>query len=150
MTTTPAPPTCHGKLVLPKRSDLRQLVRRGALAGAIAAASTTGLAAVASAIDISLEADGTTIPNPAFAWWTMVGAGLGVVLSRLLRDRRRFIGATTVLTGLSLIPAIAAPDHTSTSAILVAAHLLAAAIIIPALSQQTHAGSGAPTTGEPT
>lgn len=39
-------------------------------------------------------------------------------------------------TGLSLIPAIAAPDDTATRAVLVATHLLAAAIIIPALGQR--------------
>lgn len=36
----------------------------------------------------------------------------------------------------------------STRVILVAAHLLAAAIILPALSQQRYAGSSAPITGE--
>lgn len=38
--------------------------------------------------------------------------------------------------GLSLIPAIAAPDDTATKAVLVGTHLLAAAIIIPTLSQR--------------
>ena len=76
------------------------------------------------------------IPIPAFAWWTLVGAALGVVLARLLRERRRFVVVTTVAAGLSLIPAIAAPDDTATKAVLVGTHLLAAAIIIPTLSQR--------------
>jgi hypothetical protein len=42
----------------------------------------------------------------------------------------------TVATGLSLLPAIAAPDDTATSVVLVTAHLLAAAIIIPALGRR--------------
>ena len=88
------------------------------------------------AADVSLEVDGTAIPIPAFAWWTLVGAALGVVLARLLRERRRFVVVTTVATGLSLIPAIAAADDTATTAVLVASHLLAAAIIIPTLSRQ--------------
>jgi hypothetical protein len=57
-------------------------------------------------------------------------------LARLLRERRRFVIVTTVATGLSLIPAIAAPDDTATRAVLVGNHLLAAAIIIPTLSQR--------------
>ena len=50
--------------------------------------------------------------------------------------RRRFVVVTTVAAGLSLIPAIAAPDDTATKAVLVGIHLLAAAIIIPPLSQR--------------
>jgi peptidoglycan/LPS O-acetylase OafA/YrhL len=135
MTTTrhpthQAPPAQSGP------PDTRRLVRTGLLAGAVAAVSTTAIAAVASAADVSLEVDGTAIPIPAFAWWTLVGAALGIVLARLLRERRRFLAVTTVATCLSLIPAIAAPDDTTTSAVLVAAHLVAAAIIIAALGRQ--------------
>jgi peptidoglycan/LPS O-acetylase OafA/YrhL len=119
----------------PKPST-RRLVQTGALAGAIAAACTTVLAAIASAADVSLEVDATAIPIPAFAWWTIIGAALGVVLARLLRERRRFVVVTTVAAGLSLIPAITAPDDTATKAVLVGAHLLAAAIIIPTLSRR--------------
>ena len=92
--------------------------------------------AIASAADVSLEVDGDAIPLPAFAWWTLVGAALGVVLARLLRERRRFVVVTTVAVALSLLPAIAAPDDTATKAVLVGLHLLAAAIIIPTLGQQ--------------
>jgi hypothetical protein len=42
----------------------------------------------------------------------------------------------TVATILSVIPAIGASDDTATKAVLVGAHLLAAAIIIPTLSQR--------------
>ena len=114
----------------------RRLVRSGAVAGAIAAVCTTVVAALASAADVSLEVDATAIPIPAFAWWTLVGAAVGILLARLLRERRRFVLVTTVAAGLSLIPAIAAPDDTATKAVLVGAHLLAAAIIIPTLSRQ--------------
>ena len=118
------------------RPSTRRLVRTGALAGALAAVCTSGVAAIASVADVSLEVDGEAIPIPAFAWWTIIGAALGVVLARLLRQRRRFVVVTTVAVGLSLIPAIAAPDATSTKAVLVGSHLLAAAIVIPALSRQ--------------
>jgi hypothetical protein len=128
--------THYGPGVQPTRPSTRRLVRSGAVAGAIAAVCTTVVAAIARAADVSLEIDGTTIPIPAFAWWTIVGAALGVVLARLLRDRRRFVVVATVAVGLSLIPAIAAPDDTATKAVLVGIHLLAAAIIIPTLSRQ--------------
>jgi hypothetical protein len=135
MTTTPHP--THEELVVQSnRPSTRRLVRSGALAGAIAAVCTTVVAAIARAADVSLDINATAIPIPAFAWWTVIGAALGVALARLLRERRRFIVLTTVAAGLSLIPPIAAPDDTATKAVLVGAHVLAAAIIIPTLGQR--------------
>jgi hypothetical protein len=135
MTTTPHP-TNHEPGVPSHQPSTRRLVRSGAFAGASAAVCTTVVAAVASTAGVSLEIDAQPIPIPAFAWWTMIGAALGVVLARLLRERRRFVVVTTVAVGLSLIPAIAAPDDTATTAVLIGTHLLAAAIIIPTLSQR--------------
>jgi len=116
------------------RPSTLALIRRGALAGAIAAVGTTAVAAIARAADVSLEVDATPIPIPAFALWTVVGAALGVLMARLLRARRRFFVVAIVATGFSLIPPIALPDDAATKAVLVAAHLLAASIIIPILS----------------
>lgn len=135
MTTTPHP-VHHEPSVQPTRPSTRRLVRSGALAGTIAAVGTTAVAAAARAADVSLEIDATAIPIPAFAWWTIIGAALGVVLARLLRERRRFVVVTSVAAGLSLVPPIAAPDDTATRAVLVGAHLLAAAVIIPTLGRQ--------------
>lgn len=135
MTTTPRS-THHEPGVLSTQASTRRLVRSGALAGAIAAVCTTLVAAIASAADVSLETNAEAIPIPAFAWWTIIGAALGVVLARLLRERRRFVAVTTVAVGVSLIPAIAAPDDTATKAVLVGTHLLAAAMIVPPLSQR--------------
>lgn len=120
----------------PTRPSTRRLVRTGALAGAVAAVCTTVAAAIARAGDISLDVDASAIPIAAFTWWTIVGAALGVVVARLLGERRRFLVVATVATGLSLIPPIAAPDDTATKAVLVATHLLAAAIIVPVLGHR--------------
>lgn len=120
------------------RPHLRRVARSGAIAGAVAAVGTTIVAAVASAADVSLEVDGTAIPIPAFAFWTLVGAALGTVLAWLLGDGRRFVIVAAALTALSLVPAVAAPDDTATRVVLVATHLLAAAVIVPILSR--HAG----------
>jgi hypothetical protein len=49
------------------------------------------------------------------------------------------VAAIASAVGLSLIPAITAPDDSATTAVLVTAHLLAAAIIIPTLSRQLSA-----------
>lgn len=135
MRTTPHP-TDREPVVQSNRPSTRRLVRSGALAGAIAALCTTVVAAIARAGGVGLEINAEAIPVPAFALWTVVAAGLGIVLARLLRERRRFIVVTTVAAGLSLIPAIAAPDDLATKAVLVGDHLLAAAIIIPILSQR--------------
>ena len=140
LTTTPHP-THHEPGVHSTHPSTRRLVRSGALAGAIAAVCTTVVAAVAHAADVSLDVDATAIPIPAFAWWTIVGAALGVVMARLLRERRRFVVVASVAAGLSLIPPIAVPDDTATKAVLVGAHLLAAAIIIPTISQRLTAVS---------
>ena len=116
--------------------DHRGLLRDGVIAGVVAAVCTTAVAAIARAADVSLEVDGAAIPTLAFAWWTIVGAALGIVLARLLRERRRFVIVTSVATALSVIPAIAAPDDTATRLVLVAAHVVAAAIVIPTLARR--------------
>ena len=59
-----------------------------------------------------------------------------MVLAAVVRHRRRFVAATLTLTALSIVPAIIAPDDTATTMVLVGTHLLAAAIIIPAISNR--------------
>ena len=135
MKTTPHP-THQEPVVQSNQPSSRRLVRSGALAGAIAAVCTTVVAVIGSAADVSLEVSDEPIPIPAFALWTFIGAAVGVVLARLLRERRRFVVVTTIAAGLSLIPAIALPDDTATKAVLMGSHLVAAAIIIPILSQR--------------
>lgn len=132
---TTSQPTHHETHIQSGQPSTLALVRRGALAGVAAAVGTTAGAAIARAADVSLEIDATAIPIAAFALWTLVGAALGVLIARLLSARRRFLVVTIAATGLSLIPPIALPDDAATKAILVAAHLLAGAIIIPSLSR---------------
>ena len=115
---------------------LRGLAPTGLVAGVIAAVATTAVAAVARLGDVDLEVDGAPVPLAAFAVWTVVGALLGVVLARLLRGERRFLVVTVTTTALSLVPAIALPDDVATKLVLVGTHLLAAAIVIPALARR--------------
>lgn len=132
---TTSQPMHHDTHLQTGRPSTWAIARRGALAGAAAAIATTALAALARAADVSLEVDSTAVPIAAFAWWTLVGAALGILMARFLRTRRLFVGVTIVATGLSLIPPIALPEDLVTKTLLVAAHLLAAAIIIPSLSR---------------
>lgn len=121
-------------------SQFRSLLSTAAAAGIAASVVTTALAAAARAADVSLDVDGQAIPLSAFPWWTLVATMVGVVLARLVGDPRRFVTITLVATGLSLVPAIALPDDTATRLTLVAAHLSAAAIVIPALTRKVGRG----------
>jgi peptidoglycan/LPS O-acetylase OafA/YrhL len=131
---TASEPT-YDEQVQASRPGMLLLVRRGGVAGAAAAVVTSATAVIARSADVALEVDGAAIPVAAFAMWTVIGAALGIVLARLLGDRRRFVTVASAATALSLVPPIALPDHVATKAVLVGAHLLAAAIVIPALSQ---------------
>ena len=104
--STPAtgPPTATTKATLP-----RPLWLGGLIAGVAAAALNVGIALVAKASGVSLEAPtGKSIPILGFPeltlLFTAVGVGLAVVLSRRARvPRRTFLVTATVLTVLSLV-----------------------------------------------
>ncbi|GAA1723799.1 DUF6069 family protein [Aeromicrobium alkaliterrae] len=120
----------------------RNLAPTGLVAGVVAAVATTAVAAIAQAADVDLEVDGTAIPLAAFAWWTVVGAVLGIVLARVLGSARRFAVVAAAITVVSLVPAIALPDDGATKAVLVGVHLLAAVIVIPALARKLPTTTG--------
>ena len=120
----------------------RHPVRRAALAsGAIAAVATTTIAAAAGAAGVPFEIDGEAIPLLGFAQLTLVGAVIGGLLAAAFsrwssRARDRFVGTTVVLTALSCIPSIAVPPDAATKVALVAIHVVAALVVIPALARQ--------------
>jgi peptidoglycan/LPS O-acetylase OafA/YrhL len=83
------------------------------------------------------------IPLAGYAQMTVLGAVLGGVLLAVLNRRsssarRRFLQTTVVLTALSCVPSIAWPDDAATKLALVALHVLAAAIVVPALVRHAH------------
>jgi hypothetical protein len=111
------------------------------VSGALAAAATAAVAAVADGIGIPLEVDGEAIPPLGFAQLTFIGALVGGVLLAVLNHRsraagRRFVQATVALTVLSCVPSILIPDDAATAVALVVTHLVAAAIIVPALARR--------------
>lgn len=65
----------------------------------------------------------------------MLGTAIGVGLAVTLGQRTRFLIATVSLTVLSLIPSVTLPDDLATKVVLVAAHLVGAAIVVPLLAR---------------
>lgn len=126
----------------------RSLVRVGALAGVSAAVATELVAAVARVSDVSMETGGfgadSAEPIPAFGFaiatliWTAVGIGIAVAMSRWSRrPARTFTVTAVVLTAVSLVPpALAGATTTGTKLVLALTHVVAAAIVIPALRHE--------------
>ncbi|HEX2578418.1 MAG TPA: DUF6069 family protein [Aquihabitans sp.] len=134
-TTTDAPVAPVAETV----TDRPLLWRAGLASGVVAGAATTALAAVASAAGTSLDIAGEAIPVIGFAQLTIVCAAIGVVIARVLARRARhprstFTRTTVGLTLLSLVPDVTAQAATSTKLLLIATHLVAAAIVIPVLA----------------
>jgi peptidoglycan/LPS O-acetylase OafA/YrhL len=82
------------------------------------------------------------IPLVDFAQLTFVGAVIGgvllVVLNRRSRSaRRRFLQMAVALTALSCVPSVAWADAATTKLALVALHVGAAVIVVPALAPVT-------------
>jgi peptidoglycan/LPS O-acetylase OafA/YrhL len=119
------------------------LRRTTVVAGLVAAAATTAVAAAAHAAGVSFEVDGEMIPLVGFAQMTVLGAVIGGVLLAVLNRRsgsarRLFLQTAVALTALSCIPSILWPDDAATKLALVALHVLAAAIVVPALLRHAH------------
>jgi cytochrome bd-type quinol oxidase subunit 2 len=113
--------------------------RTGARAGVLAAAATTGVAAVALAAGVPLEVDGEQIPLAGFAQLTLLCTVVGVLLAKALarwaaRPQRTFTATAVALTGLSFVPDLVVSASSGTKLVLVATHVVAAALVIPALA----------------
>ena len=88
------------------------------------------------------------IPLVDFAKLTFVGAVIGGVLLAVLNRRsrsarRRFLQMAVALTALSFVPSVAWADAATNKLALVALHVGAAVIVVPALAPVT------PTTDRP-
>jgi hypothetical protein len=138
-TTTPTTydTTAHADVV----STRRPVWRAGAVAGLVAAVATMIVVAVARAGDVPLAVDGEEIPILAFAELTLVGAAIGIGLAKLLgrrasRPRRAFMVVTVALAALSLVPDLMVDATAASKVVLALTHLVAAAIIIPAVASR--------------
>jgi hypothetical protein len=117
------------------------LWKTGACAGAAAAAATVSVAGAASGMGVSLDIGGEAIPLIGFAQLTLICTFVGVLVARAIgrrssQPRTRLVTVTVALTALSLVPDLTAPAGASTKATLMLTHLVAAAIVIPALASR--------------
>lgn len=129
------------------RVGVGRLAVTGLLAAAGAAVATTVVAALARAAGAQLEVpadSGEPIPLAGVAFVTavcsLVGLALAVALRRWSgRPAQRFVQVTVALTALSLVPPLVSGGTAGTVVTLVALHLVAAAIVIPALARRLQA-----------
>ncbi|MFG1653308.1 DUF6069 family protein [Micromonospora sp. NPDC049275] len=117
------------------------LIGAGVLATVAASATTMAVATVGRAAGVSLDVSGAPIPVSGFGVLTAAFSAIGVLLAVLLarfarRPRRAFVRTTVVLTVLSLVPDVLADAGTPTKALLMLTHLVAAAIVIPAVARR--------------
>ncbi|WP_327000436.1 DUF6069 family protein [Dactylosporangium sp. NBC_01737] len=125
-------------------SSIAALAGTGAAAAAAASAATMAVAAAGHAAGISLDLGGAPIPVTGFGMLTAVFSMLGVVIAAALsrfarRPRGTFLRTTVALTVLSLVPDAVAVAEPATKALLMLTHLVAAAIVIPAVARRLHA-----------
>jgi hypothetical protein len=124
-----------------QRRRAHSLVAAGAGAGAVASAATTAVAAIAHAAGVSLAVHGQSIPLLGFAQLTFVASLLGIVIAVCLArwaryPRRTFLLTTLGLTVVSLVPDLLADAAGSTRVTLMLTHIVAAAIVVPALARR--------------
>jgi hypothetical protein len=122
-------------------STVGALIGTGVAAAVAASAATMAVAAAGHAAGISLDMSGAPIPITGFgmltAVFSLVGVVLAVVLARFARRPRRvFLRTTVVLTVLSLVPDVLADAAPATKALLMLTHLVAAAVVIPAVARR--------------
>lgn len=120
------------------------LVGHGLAATVLASGATVAVAAAGQAAGISLDVGGAPIPVLGFgtltAFFSVIGLVLAIVLARLARHPgSTFVRTTVVLTVLSLAPDVIVDAAPTTKALLMLTHLVAAAIVIPAVARRMSA-----------
>ncbi|MFI9561583.1 DUF6069 family protein [Nonomuraea endophytica] len=125
-------------------SSTQSLVTAGLIAAAVAGAATAAVAAAGEFAGISLIVGGVPIPVPGFGVLTVifsvVGLALALVLARRARrPRTAFVRTTIALTVLSLVPDVLVDAAPATRALLMLTHVIAAAIVVPAIARRLSA-----------
>jgi hypothetical protein len=121
------------------------LLAAWAIATVVAAAATALVAVAAQAVGISLAVSGVPIPPSGFAVMTAIFSGVGVVIALVLRrfarrPRTAWVRTTVVLTVLSFVPDVLADAGVATKALLMLTHVVAAAVVIPAVARRLPGG----------
>ena len=120
---------------------LGSLLLTGSAATVAAAVATAVVAAAGQAVGISLDMSGAPIPATGFAVMTVIFAVLGLVIAVALRrfaqhPRTAWLRTTVALTALSFVPDALADAAVSTKGLLMLTHVVAAAIVIPAVARR--------------
>jgi hypothetical protein len=115
--------------------------RTGLAAGLAAAVATSAFAAIADALGVSLKVGGEAIPAIGFGQVTLVAALIGTVLAVVLsrranRPQHTFVVTTIALTCVTFVPDVLADAPNGTRLALALSHVVAAAIVIPALASR--------------
>ncbi|OZM82127.1 DUF6069 family protein [Pseudonocardia sp. MH-G8] len=121
--------------------SIGSLLRGGSVATVVAAAATVAVAAVGQAVGISLAISGAPIPVPGFATLTVIFSVVGLLIALALRrfahsPRTAWIRTAVALTVLSLVPDLLVDAAIATKVLLMVTHLVAAAIVIPAVGRR--------------
>jgi len=124
------------------RPRLGRVAVTGVVVAVAAAAATTACAALAKAagVDFEIPDGGESIPTAGFATVTAGFSLVGVVVAVALahwsaRPAQRFLQITVPLAAVSLVPPFTVGANGATTATLVGLHLVAAAVVIPALAR---------------
>ena len=117
------------------------LLLAGSAATVAAGVATALVAAAAHAIGISTDMSGATIPASGFAVMTVIFSVLGLVIATALRrfarhPRTAWLRTTVALTVLSFVPDLLADAAVATKVLLMVTHVVAAAIVIPAVARR--------------
>jgi uncharacterized protein DUF6069 len=120
------------------------LLRGGAAATVLAAVATAAVAAAGEVVGISLDISGAPIPVVGFATTTAMFSVIGLLVALGVRrfarhPRTTWIRTTVALTVLSLVPDVLVDAATTTKMLLMVTHLVAAAIVIPAVARRLSA-----------
>lgn len=142
MTATLTPTVTTPTTLAERSGSTPPLWRAGLAAGVVAAAATVAIAAAAHGLGVSLEtAPGKAIPVLGFGQLTLFFTAIGVLIARTLGRRARqprstFTRTTVALTVLSVVPDLALSAAAATKVTLILTHVVAAAIVIPALASR--------------
>jgi hypothetical protein len=138
MTATMTSPTTTGTTT---RTSHPTLWKTGLVAGAAASVATSAYAAIVHGLGVSLNVGGEAIPVAGFAQVTFVASLLGLALAAIFARKagapaQTFVRTTVALTALSFVPDVFADAPNGTRLALAVSHVIAAAIVIPALASR--------------
>jgi hypothetical protein len=137
-TTTRPTTTTDARTAVP---TLGSVLLTGAAATVAASAATVAVAAAGQAVGIGTAVAGATIPASGFAvltaFFSVVGLVIATVLRRFARrPRTAWFRTTVTLTVLSFVPDVLADATTATKMLLMLTHVVAAAIVVPAVARR--------------